>query len=70
MVQPFAKLLSMNWLAEPKVVERSLVFLAGNAPASSGYQPGALLLSYGTVNAIGRDTLRARQRPIISYFIK
>lgn len=24
-----------------------LVVLAGNAPASSGYQPGALLLSYG-----------------------
>ena len=26
-----------------------MVVLAGNAPASSGYQPGALLLSYGTV---------------------
>ena len=25
-----------------------MVVLAGNAPASSGYQPGALLLSYGT----------------------
>ena len=28
-----------------------MVVLAGNAPASSGYQPGALLLSYGTVLA-------------------
>ena len=26
-----------------------LVVPAGNAPASSGYQPGALLLSYGTM---------------------
>ena len=26
-----------------------MVVLAGNAPASSGYQPGALLLSYGKV---------------------
>ena len=26
-----------------------MVVPAGNAPASSGYQPGALLLSYGTV---------------------
>ena len=26
-----------------------MVVLAGNAPASSGYQPGALLLSYGTL---------------------
>ena len=25
-----------------------MVVSAGNAPASSGYQPGALLLSYGT----------------------
>ena len=25
-----------------------MVVPAGNAPASSGYQPGALLLSYGT----------------------
>ena len=30
-----------------------MVVLAGNAPASSGYQPGALLLSYGTVLADG-----------------
>ena len=27
---------------------KELVVRAGNAPASSGYQPGALLLSYGT----------------------
>ena len=26
-----------------------MVVPAGNAPASSGYQPGALLLSYGTM---------------------
>ena len=36
------------WLAEPKLGERRLVVPAGNAPASSGYQPGALLLSYRT----------------------
>ena len=30
-----------------------MVVRAGNAPASSGYQPGALLLSYGTVLADG-----------------
>ena len=29
--------------------EQKLVVRAGNAPASSGYQPGALLLSYGTI---------------------
>ena len=40
---------SGNWLAEPKLSERRLVVPAGNAPASSGYQPGALLLSYETV---------------------
>lgn len=41
--------LRINWLIEPKLEERRLVVLAGNAPASSGYQPGALLLSYGTI---------------------
>ena len=40
---------SGNWLAEPKLGERSMVVPAGNAPASSGYQPGALLLSYETM---------------------
>src|SRR5216117_1144308 len=30
-----------------------LVVPAGNAPASSGYQPGALLLSYETVSSCG-----------------
>ena len=39
-----------GWLAEPKLSERRLVVPAGNAPASSGYQPGALLLSYETVH--------------------
>ena len=29
------------WLAESKLGERKLVVPAGNAPASSGYQPGA-----------------------------
>ena len=37
-------------LAELKLGERRLVVPAGNAPASSGYQPGALLLSYETGN--------------------
>src|SRR6185369_9449773 len=32
---------SGKWLAEPKLSERRLVVPAGNAPASSGYQPGA-----------------------------
>jgi hypothetical protein len=30
-----------------------VVVPAGNAPASSGYQPGALLLSYGTILNFG-----------------
>ena len=30
-----------------------LVVPAGNAPASSGYQPGALLLSYETISSCG-----------------
>ena len=37
----------------PQLLGGKLVVLAGNAPASSGYQPGALLLSYGTVLADG-----------------
>ena len=41
-------LLGGKWLAEPKLGERRLVVPAGNAPASSGYQPGALRLSYRT----------------------
>ena len=32
---------------------RRLVVPAGNAPASSGYQPGALLLSYKTRSSCG-----------------
>ena len=40
-------------LAKPKLNERSLVVPAGNAPASSGYQPGALLLSYETSSSCG-----------------
>ena len=42
-----------EWLAEPKLSERRLVVPAGIAPASSGYQPGALLLSYGTSSSCG-----------------
>ncbi len=34
-----------------------MVVPAGNAPASSGYQPGALLLSYRTKNRLERRTL-------------
>src|SRR5262249_40646254 len=44
-----------------------LVVPAGNAPASSGYQPGALLLSYET-NAKWRKAsviLRPRLAPIL-----
>ena len=39
---------AMQWLAKP-LLQRRLVVPAGNAPASSGYQPGALLLSYRTM---------------------
>src|SRR5580765_322858 len=42
-----------GWLAESKLSERRLVVPAGNAPASSGYQPGALLLSYETSSSCG-----------------
>src|SRR5439155_18397072 len=35
-----------------------LVVPAGNAPASSGYQPGALLLSYETVSSCGFEPKR------------
>ena len=46
----------------------AMVVLAGNAPASSGYQPGALLLSYGTFASsgfapnrrFGRNTILSR----------
>ena len=38
---------------EPKLSVRRLVVPAGNAPASSGYQPGALLLSYETSSSCG-----------------
>src|SRR5258705_9727446 len=47
------QLLEGKWLAEPKLGERRLVVPAGNAPASSGYQPGALLLSYETSSSCG-----------------
>ena len=41
---------SGGWLTEPKLSERRLVVPAGITPASSGYQPGALLLSQETKN--------------------
>ena len=47
------QLLGGGWLADPKLSERRLVVPAGNAPASSGYQPGALLLSYETSSSCG-----------------
>ena len=42
-----------NRVAEPKLGERRLVVPAGNVPASSGYQSGALLLSYETASSCG-----------------
>src|SRR5437867_851675 len=39
---------NFQWLAEPKLGERRLVVSRGNAPRSSAYQAGALLLSYET----------------------
>src|SRR5438034_2370871 len=56
---------SGKWLAKPKRGERRLVVPAGNAPASSGYQPGALLLSYRTDSQNGgwcRDCTHAARR--------
>ena len=47
-----------GWLAEPKLGERRLVVPAGNAPASSGYQPDALLLSYETSSSCGVTPIR------------
>ena len=37
-----------NWLVELKLGEQRLVVPRGNAPRSSAYQAGALLLSYRT----------------------
>ena len=44
---------SGNWFGKPNLGERTMVVPAGNAPASSGYQPGALLLSYETSSSCG-----------------
>ena len=42
-----------------------LVVPAGNAPASSGYQPGALLLSYETMaEGVGNAPTSARADPV------
>src|SRR6185436_5284175 len=51
-------------LAKPKLNERSLVVPAGNAPASSGYQPGALLLSYETSSSCGFTPKRRTGRKV------
>jgi hypothetical protein len=53
-----------NWLAESKLSERRLVVPAGNAPASSGYQPGALLLSYETSSSCGFTPKRRIERKV------
>src|SRR6185295_15166115 len=55
---------SGKWLAEPKLSERRLVVPAGNAPASSGYQPGALLLSYETSSSCGFTSKRRTGRKV------
>ena len=49
---------------EPKLGERRLVVPAGNAPASSGYQPGALLLSYETSSSCGFTPKRRTGRKV------
>ena len=41
-----------------------LVVPAGNAPASSGYQPGALLLSYETSSSCGFTPKRRTGRKV------
>src|SRR6266849_4052459 len=56
---------SGKWLAKPKLGERRLGVPAGNAPASSGYQPGALLLSYRTMaEGVGNAPTSARADPV------
>ena len=45
-----------------------LVVPAGNAPASSGYQPGALLLSYRTKKPLERRTLATPLESCVSNF--
>src|SRR5947209_18415565 len=55
-------------LAAPKLGERRRVVPAGNAPASSGYQPDALLLSYETISrlaeGVGNAPTSARADPV------
>ena len=45
--------------------ERRLVVPRGNAPRSSGYQPGALHLSYGTISNCGFEPNRLTRRNTI-----
>src|SRR5438128_1559186 len=45
-----------------------LVVPAGNAPASSGYQPGALLLSYETSSSCGFTPKRRTGRKVTRGF--
>ena len=44
-----------------------VVVPAGNAPASSGYQPDALLLSYGTVLILGFTPKRAGRKMYFNF---
>ena len=54
-----------GWLAKSMLGERRLVVPAGNASASSGYQPGALLLSYETMaEGVGNAPTSARADPV------
>ena len=55
-------------LVGPKLDGRRLVVPAGNAPASSGYQPGALLLSYETVSSCGFKPKRRAGRKVMLTF--
>src|SRR4029077_18345447 len=49
----------------PQLLGGNLVVQAGNAPASSGYQPGALLLSYETMaEGVGNAPTSARADPV------
>src|SRR6185503_12673095 len=53
-----------EWLAKPKLSERRMVVPAGNAPASSGYQPSALLLSDETSSSCGFTPKRRAVRKV------
>ena len=50
----YAELQSAAHLSEPSSVKKRVVPPRGDAPRSSGYQPGALLLSYGGEGKVRR----------------